>query len=443
MHDTHIYPMMSEQEMMWLDDLVTNGPSRYLESWVCRLTGQVNQAAIHYAFRQIVSRHEVMRTRFRLIGDLPAQEVMPAGREEQPSVRSCQPAEVETILGELVSRPMDLERGAARVTVLQVPPRDTIVVAQLHHILIDDWALHLLEQEFAEHYNAYVAMRSPRVNPVSLQPGPYAVAQREAPRDAAAHGYWRDKLLDLPAVRWPHDGGVPHTGEPSGRAERISFRIGTRLHDQIRLMCKKLRVTPFTLFATASMLLLYAESEDPDVIIGCPFSHRGPAELDLMIAPLTGLLPLRVRIQPGEPVTRLITDVQRTLREAMVHRNIQYEDIARMTRPPRRAARTPLCPLVLVADDAADSGVEIPGVAARRLFVPPGMSKFYLYFHLQVDGDSYSAYLDYSTDMFAEPVARRFTGDFVALLDLVTSCPDNPVTMLTGALPGTPDRAFE
>jgi D-3-phosphoglycerate dehydrogenase / 2-oxoglutarate reductase len=291
--------------------------------------------------------------------------------------------------------------------------------------------LHLLEQEFAEHYNAYVAGRSPQVDPVRLQPGPYAISQRETPHDAVVHEYWRDKLRDLPAVRWPHDGGVPYTRELSDRAERISFKIGTRLHDQIRLMCKKLRVTPFTLFASASMLLLYAESKDPDVIIGCPLSHRGPADLDLMIAPLTGLLPLRLRIQPGEPVTKLITGMQRTLREAMMHRNILYEDIARMTRARGRAARTPLCPLVLVVDDATDSGVEIPGVAARRLFIPSRVSKFYLYFYFLVDGGSYSAYLDYSTDMFAEPVARRFTRDFVTLLDLVTSCPDNPITELT------------
>lgn len=438
--ESRIYPMTFEQEMMWLDDQLTSGPSRYLESWVYQLTGPVSREAISFAFRRIAARHEAMRSRFTLIDEQPVQVVLPPGGEERPAMRTCQATEIETILRELVSQPMDLDRGAARITVLDVQAQTVIVVAQLHHILIDDWALHLVEQEFAEHYNAYVARRQPQVSEVLLQPGSYALAQRAQPRDLAAHEYWREKLRDLPRVSWPQDrgGGSPRL---TNQAERIVFRIDDSITDQIRITCKRLRVTPFTLFAAAGALLLRAERKNPDVLIGCSVSQRGFAERDLMIAPLTRLLPLRVKLRPDESLARLIADIKGSIHEAMRHSNILYNDLLRLARVPGQPAGTGLCPVVVVVDDAADSGIDIPGVTAQRIFVPSGIFKFDLYFYFLAEGGSYFAYLDYSTALFSESAGTRLTEDFVALLQLLMDDPDRLLAELVEGPRPLPGRA--
>src|SRR5437899_5803976 len=70
-----IYPMSHEQEALWLDDLLWDGPSRHLEAWACRLTGQLETGALEWAISQIVARHEVLRTRLTEMGEEPVQIV--------------------------------------------------------------------------------------------------------------------------------------------------------------------------------------------------------------------------------------------------------------------------------------------------------------------------------------------------------------------------------
>src|ERR1700722_17196332 len=99
--------MTQVQEMMWLDDHMSAAPSRSLESWAYRLTGPVSQAGIGYAFSQISARHDVMRTQFALLDDRLVQIVSPPGAGEPPAVQHCAATELDSVLRELVSRPMD------------------------------------------------------------------------------------------------------------------------------------------------------------------------------------------------------------------------------------------------------------------------------------------------------------------------------------------------
>jgi hypothetical protein len=430
---TTVYPMTVEQEAMWLDDRLTQDPSRYLESWVYRLTGPVDRTAVQAAWGGIVARHEALRSGFDLDGELPVQRVRPADRMPPLAVRPCPAEKVDSTLRELTSAPLDLTRHAVRPTLLDIAPDTVILAVQMHHIVLDDWTLHLLEREFQEHYLAVTEERPVMLKPVPLQPGPYAARQRSVPRDPAVVEYWRERLADLPGDAGdtlPADQGTPSTPEHQPGAREV-FSISPLTARQLRRLCGRLRVTPFTVFAAAMALLLHSAEGAEDVLFTTPVSHRGAAEVDQMIAPLSRLLPLRLRVRPEDTFADLVAQARARTHEAIEHRDVSAGDLARVTRrrgqPKRDLYRT-----ALVLDDAAEAGMAIPGLSAERLFVFPGTSKFDLCFYLTAAGGGYDGMLDYSADRYSPATARRWIDRMLTLLDRATADSDATAASLVG-----------
>src|SRR5262249_52766511 len=106
-----------------------------------------------------------------------------------------------------------------------------------------------------------------------------------------------------------------------------------------------------------------------------------------------------------------------------------------LVRGPGRAAGSPLVRTVIVVDDdAAGSGLELPGVAAERLHVPPGTAKFDLLVTFRAEGGGYQGFLDYAGDRYGERTAAHVAESLCALLDTATSDPGCPLARLGPAV---------
>lgn len=426
----NVYPMTVEQEVMWLHDYLTDGPSRNLESWVYRMSGPVDRTAVHRAWEGIAARHDALRTGFGLADHRPVQWVRPESEPPLLATRRCPVEDVDETLRELVCVPIDLSRQAVRATLLEVGAETIILVVQMHHIVLDDWSLHIMEREFEEHYRARTEGRPVDLERVPLQPGPYAVQQRSAPRNPAVLEYWRRNLADLPA-------GIGNTlpaddppAERTGQGARALFTVAPPISRRLRRLCGMLRVTPFTVFATAVSLLLYKAGSGNDLVIATPVSRRGSANCDQMIAPLSETLPLRLRVQPGDTFADLIAQVRARTHEAIEFRDLSSADLGPVARRNGHAVRD-LYRTVIVLDDGADSGVRIPGVQAERLFVFSGLTtKSDLCFFFTAAGSRYNCMLDYATDRYSSATARRWIDRMLTLLDAVTSDPGGSIASL-------------
>ena len=434
-----IYPMTVEQQSMWLDDHMGAGPSRYVESWVCHLRGAVDRAALRHALDGIVARHEALRSRFVLDDDRLVQVVLPQGHGPELEHLACPASTLDDTLRDLVRRPMDVAVSAVRATLVEVAdaaPETVVLVLQLHHLVIDDWALQTLEREFEEHYRAYVEQRAAALAPVPLQPGAYAAAQQSAVRDPAVLAYWRANLRDLAsdAGSTLAPGTASAQGNRSDRGDRLAFSLDAAAAKRVRTLCRRARVTTFAVFAAAVAVLLHSVRGTQDVIVGTPVSHRGSADRDQVIAPLSELLPLRLAAHPDDSFTDLVGQVRGRVHEALTYKEVSYSELAGMVRRRGVPGGRELCRTVLVVDDAQPSGIDLPGVEARRIYVHSGVSKFDLCFTLVAEGRGYLGFLEYAVDLFSAEQAARVVEEFTALLERAAEDPDGPLSRLAGGV---------
>ncbi len=426
------YPLTFEQESIWLDENLHQEPTRYLESWTYRLTGRVEVSALEAALTEVVRRHDVLRSAIDVSDGELVQRPGPVPRPVL-AVLDCAPGDLDRELRRIITTPVDLTTSPMRGHLIRLGPDDAVLAVQLHHIVIDDWALHVLDHDFAECYRAHLEGRSPQLAPLPLQPGPYALGQRQAGVDPEVIEYWLTALRDRPSPStMPAD--RPRPAEPSWQGAEIAFTIGAGLAGAVRAVSRALRSTPFTVFACALASQVAAAAESEDVIIGAPVSRRGEADLDQMIACITDLLPLRFAVRPDDSFADLVASAKVTVGGAVAHAAISYGELSRRVLTRRQPLAQPLFRTVLVVDDAGQGALDLPGVAAERLHVHTGHAKFDLRLTLAADKGGYLGFLEYATELFEARTAERIIGQFCQLLRLAADQPGTTVRDLAAAV---------
>lgn len=427
--------MTYEQESMWLEDHLYDGPSHYLESWAYRLSGPLDTDAAEWAIRRVVDRHEALRSRLTLDGDQLVQIVLPES-DIRLVVRSCPAPALASELRRTVSQPMDLDSSALRATLLRVAPDESVLVIQFHHAVVDDWALAILDGEFSELYTARVQGRPPQLTPLPTQLGEYALAQRSAGIDEAVLAYWQDQLHEPPTLNAPPP-DRPRSAVASYQGKQYRFRISDDAGQRIRDLGRSLRTTPFSVFAAALTALLCGYNGTCDLVLGTPVSRRGDPSLDALIACLTDLMPLRQAVHLGESFTHLVASTRAVVWDAITHKDVPYTSLVSCVTRRRDIGASRLCQTVLVVDDTPHEPLRLPGLTAERIYVHSGVPKFHLLLTLVIDHRGYQGFLDYASDLYDPETAERIARDFQAVLGMAVRDPGQPLSAILRAITGT------
>src|SRR5262249_39050774 len=156
------------QQRLWFLDRIEPGSPFYNIPAAARLTGELDVAALGQSLREIVRRHETLRTTFQEVEGQPAQVIAPHLDLELPVVdlSGLPPAEREAETQRLAraeaQRPFDLARGPLlRVLLLKLAPREHVVLLVLHHIVADGWSMGVFYRELATLYQGVALPPSP------------------------------------------------------------------------------------------------------------------------------------------------------------------------------------------------------------------------------------------------------------------------------------------
>ncbi|MCA1006190.1 non-ribosomal peptide synthase/polyketide synthase [Rhodococcus hoagii] len=423
-------PLSLAQQRMWFlnrfepDSAVNNIPV------AIRLTGTLEADALGSALRDVVARHESLRTVFPDVDGVGAQTILPAAAAKVDLVvESATDTEIVARIEELASAGFDLTSDVPlRAKLFQLAADQHVLVLVVHHIAADGFSMGPLTRDVMRAYAARSAGEVPGWAPLDVQYADYALWQREVlgnedePESLIAQqvSYWTGQLADLPEqLDLPSDRPRPAVASNSGATHR--FSIDAELQDGIDNVARVHGATPFMVVHAALAVLLARLSGTSDIAIGTPVAGRGEAALDDLIGMFVGTLVLRTEVDGGRSFADLLAQVRSTDLAAFEHADLPFERLVEILDPERSQARHPLFQVMLAFQNLDRASLELPGLSASAVDFDAAVAKFDLQVTVEPSGSGYSVQLTYATDLFDERSMRVFGERFVRVLEAVTA----------------------
>ncbi|WP_281688857.1 non-ribosomal peptide synthetase [Pseudonocardia thermophila] len=441
-------PVSYGQQALWLVDRMGGPGSRYVVPVVMRLTGDLDEAAFAAALRDVVARHESLRTRLVEDDGRLHQQIVPAGEaaDRLPVTTEDIPAaEVDARITELVRTPFDLARDIpVRATVLRTGPAERMVVLALHHHAVDEWSLRSLLGDLSAAYRARRAGHAPQWAPLPVQYADYALWQRHVLGDAtdpdsvlAGHlRYWRDVLADAPEESTIAADRV-RPASPTHRGADLTFALDADVVAGLRRVCEQTGATMFIVAHAAAAVTVSLLGGADGLVIGSPVGGRTADGLEDLVGYFVTTLPIRHRLGRADTLADVLAAARRTILDGLAHQDAPFEQIVTAVGAERSANRNPLFQVMLTYHIGEQTqGLVLDGVDVEPRHTTPGAAKVDLDLALQETPAGVSGLLTYATDLFEPETAERFLTVFRAALRALATDPAARIAELD-LLPGT------
>ncbi|MGV9310240.1 non-ribosomal peptide synthetase/MFS transporter [Nonomuraea sp. NPDC003727] len=405
-----------------------------------RLRGPLDTSALLDAVRDLVERHEVLRT---LVGK-DGTTVVPADRV--PIGLAGEHADLETALDTALEteayRPFRLEsEPPTRATLFAGGEDEHVLLLTVHHVAFDAWSRDLAISELAALYTARLGLAEPP-EPPRVRYADYAEWLAGRPEPDAT--WWVERLAGLePVLDLPTDRPRPSVADWS--AGEIPLRVDAAV---IRRVAAETGCTPFMVLLAVWQELLGRVSATDDVPVGVLEAGRLHPDTERMLGCFVNTLVMRVDRSGGPTGRELLSRTRDVALEAFAHRETPFERVVEQVNPDRNLATTPIFQAVLNVVDSPATPPRFPGLEAEVFEPPLRTAKYDLNLALNNAGDSYVGSLTFRRDLFDEDTARRMAGWYVTLLDGMLADLDAPagavpLEPVTGPLAAGPKRDYD
>ncbi|SCL25239.1 non-ribosomal peptide synthetase [Micromonospora inyonensis] len=443
-------PLSFAQQRLWLLHRLDDVGAAYHIPLGLALDGPLDADVLDAALRDVVARHEILRTVFPERDGMPYPVVLPTG--PGLAVRDVTTATLDDELSAAVARVFALDREAPlRATLFRLGSDRHVLLLLLHHIAGDGRSLPVLARDLATAYTARRSGTAPAWPPLPVQYADYAVWQRRALGDAddpdsltarqAAH--WRHALDGAPAeLRLPTDRPRPAESSYAGGLTRFDVDAGQA--QAVRDLAARLGVTPFMVYQAAVAALLTRLGVGDDIPLGTPVAGRGVEPLDELVGFFVNTLVLRTDTSGSPTFEELLRRVRRTNLDAYDHQDLPFERLVEILNPPRSTARHPLFQVMVVHQSGTASQLPVPGLTSRPYVVATRTATFDLSLTFIEDFDpgapgAVGGFAEYNADLFDRDTVDALTARLVRLLTAALAEPDRPVGDLDVLSP--PERA--
>ncbi|WP_226781565.1 condensation domain-containing protein [Oceaniglobus trochenteri] len=439
------FPCSATQERCWFLDRLNPGNPALNVAIRWNVTGRFTAAGFEAAFRGVILRHEILRTRFAEQDGRPVQQVMEtaAFHLSEIDIRTTPEGEqakrVEAIASESAALPFDLTRaGAIRATLIRLNNDRAILAITVHQICFDGWSIGVLGREIGALAAAHDAGTTADLPDLPLQYGDYALWQQEYfASDAFGEDLapWRKRLENLPYFELQPD--FPRPLERSAACAMVTTDLPPAFGEALNREAAKRAMSPFAYGAGVLSAMLSRCADTPEVTIGTQVAGRTEVDLE----PLIGVFINNVVLRFATPATTTLNDhlvhARAVVQEGLIGQNVPFNKLVEMVNPPRDPSRTPLISVNFILqqafmETARHGGFELSSAPSHA----PG-AIYDLGFVLIGRAGGWRMTLEYNADLFDAQTAQ----DLLALWQATFRFAHDHADQCLSQMPGPRHRA--
>jgi amino acid adenylation domain-containing protein len=434
---SNLYPPSIDQERLWFIEQLQPGNTAYNIFTASRLRGPLDVSAMHRAANELLRRHEVLRTTFKVIEGQPMQYIaptlevslVPVDLEPLPEAEREQEALRRVV--EDVSAPFDLEQGPlVRAGLLRLSALDHVFYLNMHHSITDRWSAAVIEQDIGALYYSFLQGQPSPLPELPIQFVDYAVWQRERMRGEIYQSqlaYWKKQLEGAPFVlELPADN--PRPAIQTFRGARVYFHLPQTLLEALRELSREEGATMYMTLMAAYKLLLYRYTGQEDMLVGCSIANRDRPETQNMVGFLLNLLVLRTDMSGNPTFRELLARERETALGAYAHQDLPFGKLVQELRPKQDPSRNPIAQAAFIYLDFPElTTMESMGLEVTPLVIDNGASRFDLTLALTETSDGFDGSFEYIADLYERPRIEGMAKHLETLLEHVVANPDRRI----------------
>ncbi len=377
-------PLSFAQQRLWFLDQLQGPSPIYNMAVALRLTGSLNVAALEEALRDVVGRHESLRTVFTTVAGQPRQRVLPVERAD-PGWQTVEAGgwskqRLDDEICAASRHSFDIAREVPlRATLYRIDENEHVLVAVVHHIAADGWSVAPLVGDLSGAYAARSSGKPPDWAPLTVQYADYTLWQQDwlgdqSDPDSVISGqldYWEQALAGLPPrLELPTDRPYPKVADYRGASVVVDWP--SNLQQQVARLAREHNATSSMVVQSALAVLLSKLSASTDVAIGIATAGRSDPALDDMVGFFVNTLVLRIDMAGDPSMTEVLGQVRRRGLTAFEHQEVPFEVLVERLNPARSLTHHPLIQVMLTWQNLPwRSGDPVAGLKLGDVDVAP------------------------------------------------------------------------
>ncbi|MGD2085001.1 MAG: amino acid adenylation domain-containing protein [Candidatus Aminicenantes bacterium] len=445
------YTLSSAQKRLYILKQMDPGNTVYNITTAVTLEGEIDKPRLQQTCRELIRRHESLRSSFHMIGNEPVQRIHEDSQLAQVEVEEIEgtrglaplskhpPAPVPQLAASVIKnflRPFDLSQAPlVRVGLVELPhttaalrihPRrgtdnsqegrghKYILMIDMHHIVSDLTSLGVFTYDFAADYQGETQPE------LRIQYKDYSEWQnREKQKNTGIlkrqEVFWLKQLGgEITVPELPLDYPRPKIQNFAGHTRH--FEIGARETNGLKTLALQEGTTLFMVILAICYTWLSKLTGQEAINVGTVTAGRNHEDFQPIIGMFVNTLVLRHFPDAEKTFIEFLQEVKERTLAAFENQEYQFEDLVEKAAVTRDTSRNPLFDVMFTLDKSTITGEEVPGLKVQPYPFERGISKFDLTLRGLDTGNQLTFSVEYGKKLFKEVTVKRFIHYFKRII---------------------------
>jgi amino acid adenylation domain-containing protein len=427
--EKEFYPLSYSQEQFYFLNQLNKNSTVYNQPQVFMVAGPLDIEKMEKVFNGIIRHHEIYRTCFKVINDVPVQYILKDIQFEIETFKASL-ADSREIITQFF-KPFHLDKAPLlRAGLIQVDDERHILLIDRHHIVSDGFSLSIFMRDFI------VLYEDRQLSPSRLQYKDYAVwLQSEAYQKSlqSQKQYWKQVFSSPPtALELQTDYDRPSVITYQGGT--VDFDIESTQKQLLDRLAKHLGITLSSLVLSILNLLLYKLTGQRDIIIGIPVSGRRSTEIESVMGLFINMLAIRSDVTPNKPLHDFLKQVNQSVILSLENQDYPYQKVVSDIGITREINRNPLFDVMFVYTDEEPVNFTCKDLMFEAMPIESDTSQVDLVMHVNATRSKMQMNFQYSGDLFKHETIESFVQYFKQVTDqVILNTPIKNINLLTAA----------
>ena len=435
-----LYPLPPSQRRLWWIEKMHRGMPAYNMPFGFRWTGNCDVRALEETFRQIIQRHDSLRTYFDLSSEL-AQGIVAKNVSFNLTYADlsglndvvCEDSRKAWIY-KCQNLSMRLDRAPIfHVDLLKLASGDYVLLVLTHHLVFDGVSWMLMQNQIEEIYSRLVHGQQPELKKMSsFADFSHDLAAQMGDLDAHVRKA-AERLRNVPPVlNLPADKMRP--AHSSGKGHSVEHILDADTTRRLETLGQERTWTPFMVYLTAAQIVMARFASQNQFMLGIPFANRKTSEDQTLIGMLVETLCIKADVNEQLSFEDLVGQVRSEWLETLGYAHVPFESLVEVINPPRTLGQHPLFQVTFNFLPGGEKEFpNIPGAKLGQEDMGEGVSHFDMSLGVQKSPEKVHFSWDGAKDLFEEETIRDMLHVYVQVLQLVARHPGKPLHKLLGS----------